>query len=89
MKGQPLSYDRISWPQQPKCGWQSINSVCGWPCVCVRLGLIAIGGKCMLFLVDTCDSVCVCVMGGVYTTCVLMFLYSCVYVCMNAWLCVS
>lgn len=32
MKGQPLSYDRISWPQQPKRGWPSPDCVClfGW-----------------------------------------------------------
>lgn len=30
MKGQSLSYDRISWPQQPKHGWQSSVLVCVW-----------------------------------------------------------
>ena len=35
MKGQPLSYDRISWPQQPERGWQSSDSGCMYVCVCV------------------------------------------------------
>lgn len=36
MKGQPLSYDRISWPQQPKRGRQSIIHECGSVHMCVR-----------------------------------------------------
>ncbi len=48
MKGQPLSYDRISWPQQPKRGWQSSDSVCVCVCVCV-----CVFGK--------CPCVCMCV----------------------------
>lgn len=35
MKGQPLSYDRISRTQQFKRGWQSIECVFS-VCVCVR-----------------------------------------------------
>jgi len=41
MKGQSLSYDRISWPQQPKRGWQSSDCACVCvfvrACVCVCL----------------------------------------------------
>lgn len=74
MKGQPLSYDRISWPQQPMRGWQNIDRTLNL-CVgvCTRMCEVRLDSRWWASACYYCW-MCVCV---------------CVSLCLHAYMCAS